>query len=48
MSGKEFVHALVLGNEIQCRVGGILFTPPAECRNRLVDGGTASAASARR
>ncbi|MDB5809661.1 MAG: 2-methylcitrate dehydratase [Betaproteobacteria bacterium] len=30
ISGKDFVHALVIGNEIQCRVGGILVTPPAE------------------
>jgi len=31
MSGVEFLHALILGVEIQCRVGNILFTPPAEC-----------------
>jgi 2-methylcitrate dehydratase PrpD len=30
-SGREFVHALVLGVEIQCRVGNILCVPPAEC-----------------
>jgi 2-methylcitrate dehydratase PrpD len=30
-SGHEFVHALVLGVEIQCRVGNILCVPPAEC-----------------
>ena len=31
LSGREFVHALVLGIEIQCRVGNILSIPPAEC-----------------
>ena len=30
LSGRELVRALVLGNEIQCRVGNILCTPPAE------------------
>lgn len=32
LSGSEFVHALILGIEIQCRVGSILCTPPAECQ----------------
>ena len=32
MTGKELVHALVLGDEIQCRIGNILCTPPAECQ----------------
>jgi 2-methylcitrate dehydratase PrpD len=31
VSGREFVRALVLGNEIQCRIGNILCVPPAEC-----------------
>ncbi len=31
VSGKEFVRALVLANEIQCRIGNILCVPPAEC-----------------
>lgn len=31
VSGREFVRALVLGDEIQCRIGNILFTPPAQC-----------------
>jgi len=31
LSGKELLHALILGIEIQCRVGNILCTPPAEC-----------------
>ncbi len=31
MTGKQLVHALVLGNEIQCRIGNIVSTPPAEC-----------------
>jgi len=32
LSGTEFVHALILGNEIQCRVGNMLCVPPAECQ----------------
>jgi 2-methylcitrate dehydratase PrpD len=31
ISGEDFVHALILGDEVQCRIGNILFTPPAEC-----------------
>ena len=31
VTGKQFVHALVLGNEVQCRIGNIICTPPAEC-----------------
>ncbi|MGZ5119095.1 MAG: MmgE/PrpD family protein [Burkholderiales bacterium] len=31
ITGEDFVHALILGDEIQCRIGNILFTPPAEC-----------------
>jgi 2-methylcitrate dehydratase PrpD len=30
MSGKEFIHALILGIEVQCRVGNILSVAPAE------------------
>ena len=30
VSGKALIHALVLGDEIQCRVGNIVVTPPAE------------------
>lgn len=30
LSGAEFIHALILGVEIQCRVGNILCVPPAE------------------
>jgi 2-methylcitrate dehydratase PrpD len=30
VTGKELVHAVVLGDEIQCRIGNILCTPPAE------------------
>jgi len=29
MTGREFVHALILGIELQCRVGNILTVPPA-------------------
>ncbi len=29
-SGRELIHAVVLGDEIQCRVGNIVVTPPAE------------------
>ncbi len=32
MTGKELLHALILGIEIQCRVGNILCVPPAECQ----------------
>ena len=31
VTGKDFVHALILGVEIQCRVGNILCVAPAEC-----------------
>jgi len=31
VSGTEFLHALILGVEIQCRIGNILFAKPAEC-----------------
>ena len=31
MSGQDFVHALILGDEIQCRVGNMLCVPPATC-----------------
>lgn len=30
VSGKELVHGIILGIELQCRVGSILCTPPAE------------------
>ncbi len=30
VSGKELVHAVILGVELQCRVGAIVSTPPAE------------------
>lgn len=30
LSGKNLLHALVLGVEIQCRVGNVLCAPPAE------------------
>jgi 2-methylcitrate dehydratase PrpD len=30
LTGNEFVRAVALANEIQCRIGGILVTPPAE------------------
>lgn len=29
VSGADFLHALILGVEVQCRVGNILVTPPA-------------------
>ena len=32
LTGKELLHALILGIEIQCRVGNILCVPPAECQ----------------
>ncbi len=32
VTGTEFVHALVLGDEVQCRIGNILCVPPAECQ----------------
>ncbi len=28
LSGEEFIHGLILGDEIQCRIGNILCTPP--------------------
>jgi 2-methylcitrate dehydratase PrpD len=31
VSGAQFVHALILGVELQCRVGNLLCTPPATC-----------------
>ncbi len=31
VTGAEFLHALILGIEIQLRVGNILVTPPAKC-----------------
>jgi 2-methylcitrate dehydratase PrpD len=31
ISGKELIAAVVLGDEIACRIGNILCTPPAEC-----------------
>ncbi|MCP8938750.1 MmgE/PrpD family protein [Alsobacter sp. SYSU M60028] len=31
ISGPEFLGALILGNEIQCRIGNMLVTPPATC-----------------
>ena len=30
VSGRELIHAIILGVELQCRVGNILCTPPAE------------------
>ena len=50
VSGAEFVHALVLGDEIQCRIGNILCAPPAECQVGLsmagLVGGIGAAAAA--
>ena len=31
ISGKELIAAVVLGDELCCRIGNILCTPPAEC-----------------
>jgi 2-methylcitrate dehydratase PrpD len=31
MRGTNFLHALVLGIEIQCRIGNMLTAPPAQC-----------------
>ncbi|HTD90655.1 MAG TPA: MmgE/PrpD family protein [Burkholderiales bacterium] len=31
ISGRELIHAVVLGDELCCRIGNILCTPPAEC-----------------
>jgi 2-methylcitrate dehydratase PrpD len=31
LSGKDAILALILGNELQCRVGNMLVEPPAEC-----------------
>ncbi len=31
VSGKELIAAVVLGDELCCRIGNILCTPPAEC-----------------
>jgi len=31
ISGKQLIEALVLGNELCCRIGNILCTPPAQC-----------------
>ena len=30
VTGKELIHAVILGIELQCRVGAIVSTPPAE------------------
>lgn len=30
VSGAEFLHAFILGIEVQCRIGNILFSPPAK------------------
>ncbi|HTP95669.1 MAG TPA: MmgE/PrpD family protein [Burkholderiales bacterium] len=52
IAGRDFVHALALGDEIQCRIGAILCTAPAECgvglsMQGLVGGIGAAAAAAR-
>lgn len=39
LAGREFLHALILGIEIQCRVGNMLCVPPAECAVGLSMGG---------
>ena len=31
VSGRELIHAVVLGDELCCRIGNILCTPPAQC-----------------
>ena len=31
ISGTELIHAVVLGDELCCRIGNILCTPPAAC-----------------
>ncbi len=31
LSGKALIHALVLGDELCCRIGNMLCTPPAAC-----------------
>ncbi len=31
ISGKQLIEAVVLGDELCCRIGNILCTPPAEC-----------------
>ena len=31
LTGSDFLHALILGIEIQCRIGNILFARPATC-----------------
>ena len=35
VSGRDFLHALILGVEVQCRVGNILVTPPARSHYAL-------------
>ena len=35
VSGADFLHALILGIEVQCRVGNILMTPPARAHFSL-------------
>ncbi|MFN8719718.1 MAG: MmgE/PrpD family protein [Rhodospirillales bacterium] len=30
-SGREFLEALILGNEVTCRIGNMLAAPPAKC-----------------
>ena len=32
LTGKDLLHALILGIEIQCRVGNMLCVPPAACQ----------------
>jgi 2-methylcitrate dehydratase PrpD len=31
VTGAEFIHAIILGIEVQCRVGNVLSVPPAAC-----------------
>jgi len=50
--GSDFLNALIVGIEVQCRVGNMLCVPPAECSGGLSMGGLvggigAAAAAAR-
>ncbi|MEW6402192.1 MAG: MmgE/PrpD family protein [Chloroflexota bacterium] len=52
VTGNEFIHALILGIEIQCRLARALLVPPAECDEAWfltgLTGGVGAAAAAGR
>lgn len=46
VSGKDFLAALILGNEIQCRVACTIAAPPAECHVGISTAGVAGVVGA--